>query len=72
MTHVKKMKNNTCLTRTFRTTVMERAARDARFRGRLLMEATDQLLTGDLAAGRAMLHDYIHVITVKVGRHETP
>ncbi len=39
---------------------MERAARDARFRRRLLIEAINQLLTGDLAAGKAILRDYIN------------
>ena len=48
------------VTRTFRITVMERAARDARFRQRLLIEAINQLLTGDLSAGKAMLRDYIN------------
>jgi len=48
------------VTRTFRTTILERAARDVRFRERLLTEAIDQLLAGDLAAGKAMLRDYIN------------
>jgi len=48
------------VTRTFRITIMERAARDARFRERLLTEAINQWLVGDLAAGKAMLRDYIH------------
>ena len=48
------------LTRAFRMTVMGRAARDARFRQRLLTEAINQLMVGDLAAGKAMLRDYIH------------
>ena len=48
------------LTRTFRMTVMERAARDARFRERLLIEAINQWMAGDLTAGKAMLRDYIH------------
>jgi DNA-binding phage protein len=51
---------NSPLRRTFRTTVLERAARDVRFRERLLTEAIDQLLAGDLAAGKAMLRDYIN------------
>lgn len=46
--------------RTFRVTVMERAERDARFRQHLLIEAINQLLSGDLAAGKAMLRDYIN------------
>ncbi len=48
------------LTRAFRTTVMQRAARDARFRHHLLAEAINQLLSGDLAAGKVMLRDYIN------------
>jgi len=48
------------VTRTFRITIMERATRDARFRQHLLTEAINQLLAGDLAAGKAMLRDYIH------------
>jgi DNA-binding phage protein len=48
------------ITRTFRITVMDRAARDARFRKHLLIEAINQLLTGDLAAGKAMLRDDIN------------
>jgi hypothetical protein len=39
--------------------IMERAARDARFRQHLLIEAMNQLLTGDLSAGKAMLRDDI-------------
>ena len=45
--------------RSFRISVMERAARDTRFRQRLLPEAINPLLAGDLAAGKAMLRDYI-------------
>jgi len=48
------------VTRTFRTTIMERAARDARFRERLLTEAMNEWLSGDLNAGKAMLRDYIN------------
>ena len=48
------------VTRKFRTTVMERAARDARFRERLLAEAVNEWLAGDLAAGKTMLRDYIN------------
>jgi DNA-binding phage protein len=48
------------VTRAFRVTIMERAARDGRFRQHLLIEAINQLLTGELAAGKAMLRDYIN------------
>ena len=48
------------VTRAFRITIMERAGRDARFRRHLLIEAVTQLLNGELAAGKAMLRDYIN------------
>src|SRR6266566_4011174 len=48
------------VTRTFRITIMERATRDARFREHLLTEAINQLLAGNLDAGKAMLRDYIN------------
>jgi hypothetical protein len=47
--------------KTSRITIMERAARDSRFRQRLLTEAINQWLVGDPAAGKAMLRDYINV-----------
>jgi hypothetical protein len=49
------------VTRSFRITIMERAARDTRFRQRLLTESINQFLAGDLAAGKAMLRDYISI-----------
>ena len=48
------------ITRAFRVAIMERAARDARFRQHLLIEAINPLLTGDLAAGKAMLRDDVN------------
>lgn len=48
------------VTREFRTTIIARAGRDAKFRQRMLTESINELLTGDLAAGKAMLRDYIH------------
>jgi hypothetical protein len=36
------------VTRTFQTTVMHRASRDARFRQHLLIEAINQFRSGDL------------------------
>lgn len=62
------------LTRTFRTIIMERAARDARFRECLLTEAIDQLLGGDLAVGKAMFRDYIGItdrVATRQGRSST-
>lgn len=55
------------LTRNFKTTVMKRANRDPRFRHHLLTEAINQLLSGDLAAGKAMLRDYVNA-TISFGR----
>lgn len=48
------------LTRQFRETVQERAQTDARFRRALLAEAINELLSGDLGAGKALLRDYVN------------
>ena len=48
------------ITREFRKTILERAERDAEFRKNLLTEAVNELLAGDLGAGKAMLRDYIN------------
>ena|SRR5918997_137471 len=48
------------LTRSFKETVKARAARDAKFRNALLTEAIEQMLSGDVDAGRAVLRDYIN------------
>ena len=50
------------VTRSFRITIMERAARDTRFRQRLLTEAISPFLADDFAAGKAMLRDYINAM----------
>lgn len=44
----------------FRETVQARTQRDARFRRALLIEAVNELLAGDLGAGKALLRDYIN------------
>ena len=48
------------LTKDFRDTVQERAARDPAFREALLVEAMQQFLSGDLGAGRSALRTYIN------------
>ncbi len=48
------------LTRDFRETVLARAQKDRAFRQAMLTEAVNELLTGDLEAGKAMLRDYIN------------
>lgn len=48
------------LTRSFKDTVKARADRDPAFRDALLSEAVDQFLAGDVAAGKAVLRDYIN------------
>ena len=48
------------LTRDFKETIMERAARDEQYRRGLLAEAVNELLEGNLDAGKAMLRDYIN------------
>ena len=48
------------LTRVFRETVYQRAQRDAAFRKALLTEALNAYLSGDEAAGKALLRDVIN------------
>lgn len=48
------------LTSDFKQTVKARAARDATFRAALLTEAAEQLLAGDLDAGKTILRDTIN------------
>jgi DNA-binding phage protein len=47
------------LTREFKQTVKARAERDPAFREALLTEAIEQLLSGDVETGKAVLRDYI-------------
>lgn len=48
------------VTREFRKTILSRAERDAKFRRQMLTEAVDEMLSGDLHAGKAILRDYIN------------
>jgi DNA-binding phage protein len=48
------------ITRKFRTTILNRASEDPKFRRQMLIEAVNELLTGDMEAGKAMLRDYIN------------
>jgi hypothetical protein len=48
------------LTRGFRTTLLERARKDAEFRLSMLKEGVDTLLAGDVETGKAILRDYIN------------
>jgi len=48
------------LTKGFRTTLMERARRDADFRQAMLKEGIDTMLAGDVETGKAILRDYIN------------
>ena len=48
------------LTKDFKETVRARAERDPAFREALLTEAVEQLLSGDLETGKAVLRDYIN------------
>jgi DNA-binding phage protein len=47
------------LSRGFRTTLLERARKDANFRQALLKEGIDTMLAGDVETGKAILRDYI-------------
>ncbi len=48
------------ITRKFRETILTRAESDPAFRRQMLTEAVNELLAGDLEAGKAMLRDYIN------------
>lgn len=48
------------VTRKFRMTVIDRAVNDPAYRRQMLTEAVNELLTGDIDAGKAMLRDYIN------------
>jgi DNA-binding phage protein len=55
------------VTRKFRTTIIDRTLTDPTFRRQMLTEAVNELLAGDLGAGKAMLRDYINAtITFQV------
>lgn len=47
------------VTRSFKTMVERRLARDPDFREALLRESVEAMLSGDLDAGKAALRDYI-------------
>ena len=48
------------ITRNFRETILKRAEKDAAFRRGMLIEAVNELLAGNLDAGKAILRDYIN------------
>lgn len=48
------------ITKNFRNTILKRAERDSGFRRQMLVEAVNELLAGDLDAGKAILRDYIN------------
>lgn len=48
------------LTRDFKTTILARAQRDARFRQALFTEAINAYLAGDATTGKAILRDLIN------------
>jgi DNA-binding phage protein len=48
------------LTRSFKETIKARAERDPKFRAALLKEAVEQMLAGEMDAGKAVLRDYIN------------
>lgn len=48
------------ITRKFQETIWTRTQGDSRFRAAMLTEAINELLSGDLDAGKAMLRDYVN------------
>jgi DNA-binding phage protein len=54
------MRDHTKLTKKVQVTIIDRAVNDPAFRRQMLTEAVNELLAGDLGAGKAMLRDYIN------------
>lgn len=50
------------LTKDFKTTVMARARHDKAFCNAMLAEAINELFTGDVDLGKAILRDYINAV----------
>jgi DNA-binding phage protein len=48
------------ITKEFRKTILKRAENDADFRRHMLTEAVNELIAGDLNAGKSILRDYIN------------
>lgn len=48
------------LTKKFKETVAKRAAEDPEFRYALLLDAINELLTGDLNVAKSLLRDYVN------------
>jgi hypothetical protein len=48
------------LTRPFIETIKERAAKDPKFRGALLAEASECFLNGEIDVAKSMLRDYVN------------
>ena len=48
------------LTRDFKKTVLDRAAKDTKFRRGLLTESVNEFLEGDIEVGKKLLRDYIN------------
>jgi DNA-binding phage protein len=48
------------LTRDFRETIRARAAREPKFRKKLLREGIESLVTGDIGTAKTILRDYIN------------
>jgi DNA-binding phage protein len=48
------------ITRKFRDTIVQRVQKDSRFRTAMLSEAINELLSGELLTGKAMLRDYVN------------
>ncbi len=51
------------ITRNFKDTVRERAARDPRFREELLAEVVECLLSAEITTARIILRDYLSTMT---------
>ncbi|MGN7611605.1 helix-turn-helix domain-containing transcriptional regulator [Magnetococcales bacterium HHB-1] len=63
-------------TRSFHTTILERAREEPEFRQAMLLEAVNLFLSGDMDTGRAHLRDYVNatasfpVLASRLGKNE--
>jgi DNA-binding phage protein len=57
---IERFGGNVALTRDFKSTILERAQNDARFRESLFTEAINAYLSGDTRTGKAILRDLVN------------
>jgi hypothetical protein len=54
------------ITKQFRKTILQRAESDVEFRRHMQIEAVNELIGGDLNAGKSILRDYINATITEI------